>query len=87
MNGRMRAERERERNHERGWADRAGTEGKEGMVRGGGRVEGGGEVWGGGYIYIYAVGGESWPPQGGDLVPSTLPAAEPSILARGKIGI
>ena len=37
-------------------------------------------------IYIYAVGGESWPPQGGDLVPSTLPAAEPSILARVKIG-
>ena len=38
------------------------------------------------YIYIYAVGGESWPPQGADLVPSTLPAAEPSILARGKTG-
>ena len=38
------------------------------------------------YIYIYAVGGESWPPQGGDLVPYTLPAAEPSILARVKIG-
>ena len=38
------------------------------------------------HLYIYAVGGESWPPQGGDLVPSTLPAAEPSILARGKIG-
>ena len=38
------------------------------------------------YKYIYAVGGESWPPQGGDLVPSTLPAAEPSILARVKIG-
>ena len=35
---------------------------------------------------IYAVGGESWPPQGADLVPSTLPAAEPSILARGKNG-
>ena len=44
------------------------------------------------YIYfffffnVYAVGGESWPPQGGDLVPSTLPAAEPSILARGICG-
>ena len=38
-------------------------------------------------IYIYAVGGESWPPQGGDLVPSTLPAAEPSILARQKLEI
>ena len=37
-------------------------------------------------IYIYAVGGESWPPQGGDLVLSTLPAAEPSILARGICG-
>ena len=35
---------------------------------------------------MHAVGGESWPPQGGDLVPSTLPAAEPSISARGKKG-
>ena len=37
------------------------------------------------YIYICCRRG-IWSPQGGDLVPSTLPAAEPSILARGKIG-
>ena len=37
------------------------------------------------YIYICCRKG-IWSPQGGDLVPSTLPAAEPSILARGKIG-
>ena len=36
------------------------------------------------YIYIYICCRKGiWSPRGGDLVPKTLPTAEPSILARG----
>ena len=38
------------------------------------------------FLFFFFQQKKIWSPQGGDLVPSTLPAAEPSILARGKIG-